>query len=514
MRHRLILLVSALGLALGGATLPLTAAHAATGTFDTVDATVDGEVSGTFTSDAGRVRVELVGANGKISAREGYTPTPGAPVSFRTSALSIPAGSAATLVLTACDANWANCTVTDERTVTLADAGPVTVSAAPAHASPIVAAEHPESSIRVTLGNTENRVGHLRMYVERLDAGGSTLTTFPDTEVELPQPAATYDVRFMPKYMSSGVHRLRLTVRGPRPGTITAQEEFQVEVVNPAPQIKSFTQSATSVYPARDGYRDTVRFRMKPEIFDATHKATLQIEDAVVGGIVRTLEPVSATAAGGYVFVWNGHHEDGNALWAGPVRAIVTLTDVDGRAPKDTDALTVNVVRKHLATRTWTKTVTPRASFVQQFVGRCSTIRRPSLRGWTGSFGLYSNTKCRSGWNPSWTESQHALVVAKPSNLHRYLDVRVSEYGGAATSRPRSSLGVMYASTAGEWGGRTVHGPTLGIHHGATAAASTFLHDRSTTQPFVFWRAYTYEGRRYDVKSFTVRVRYEALVND
>ncbi|HSX66215.1 hypothetical protein [Nocardioides sp.] len=511
MRHRLILLVSALGLAFSGATLPLTAAHAATGTFDTVDASVDGEVSGTFTSDAGRVRVELVGADGKISDDPTYAPVPGEPVSFAADALVLEPGTTATLKLTACDDNWTNCTVTDERSVTLADAGPVTVSAALAHPSPIVAAEHPESSIRVTVGNTENRVGHLRMFVTWLDPVGHV--DYWDTHAELPQPTSTYDAVFMPKHMSSGLHQLRLTVVGPRPGTTTTRE-FEVEVVNPAPKIASFTRSSSTIYPAKDGYRDTVRFRTRPAVFDDADEVTLQIEDGEVDGIVRTLEPVSASATDGYLFEWDGKHDDGNTLWAGPFRAVVTLRDSVARAPEETAALSVDVVRKHLATRTWTKTVTPRASFVQQFVGRCSTIRRPSLRGWTGSFGLYSNTKCRSGWNPSWTESQHALVVAKPSNLHRYLDVRVSEYGGAATSRPRSSLGVMYASTAGEWGGRTVHGPTLGIHHGATAPASTFLHDRSTTQPFVFWNAYTYEGRRYDVKSFTVRVRYEALVND
>lgn len=508
MLHRLILLVSALGLALGGATLPLTAAHAATGAFDTVDASIDGEVSGTFTSDAGRAIVELKGPDGRVSARQGYTPMAGVPVPFKAEALVLEPGTTATLTLTSCDAAWTNCTVTDERTVTLADAGPVTVSAALADPSPIVAAAQPESSIRVTLGNTENRVGHLRMYVEWLDADGWTIAEFPDTEVELPKPAtATYDAEFRPAYMSSGVHRLRLTVRGPRPGQITSTEEFVVEVVNPAPQIASFTQSATSVYPTVDGYRDTVRFTMKPAAFDPADAVRLQIEDGTAGGIVRTLTPVSATAAGGYVFEWNGRHDNGSIIWAGPFRAEVTLRDTVARAPEDTAALWVNVVRKHLEPRLWSTTVTSAATLTHASVGGCSTLRKPARSGWSGSLGLYSNTRCRSTSGASVVRTFHDLVL--PSVPVRDF-VRVDTYGGSPRAASTDAVTIRYRSTGATWGNAHTHGAAIGWRNGVRVPASTVLGSGRT----LAWDAHVHSGRRWDLGRFRVVLGYRALVND
>ncbi len=506
MRHRLILLTSALGLALGGATLPLTAAHAATGTFATVDGTTDGEVTGTFTSDAGRARVTLLRADGSVADYAGYTPSAGEPVAFHLTALTTEAGSDATVTLTVCDVDWSNCAVADERSVTLADAGPVTVTAAAADASPIVAADHPESSIRVTLGNTEDRVGHLRMYLTWLDASGWPIADFPDTSVELPQPAATYDVRFSPRVMSSGVHRLRLTVRGPRPATVTTQE-LEVEVVNPAPKIASFTRSSSTVYPAKDGYRDTVRFTMKPAAFDPADEVTLQIEDALVGGIVRTLEPVSATAAGGYVFAWDGRHDNGSTLWAGPFRAVVTLRDTVAHVPEVSAVQTVDVIRQHLEPRVWSTIVTAGATLDHASVGGCSTLRKPSLSGWSGSLGLYSNTRCRSTSGASVVRTFHDLVVPR-APVHDFL--RVDTYGGSPRGASTDAVTVRYRSTGGAWVEGRTYGPTVGWRTGVRVPASTVLSSDHTVR----WDAHVSSSDRWDLGRFRIVLGYRALVND
>lgn len=505
MRRHLILLVSAVGLALGGAALPLTAAHAATGAFATIDASVDGQVSGTFTSDAGRANVELRGPDGTISDLQSYSPTAGVPTSFSASALSLDPGTTATLTLKECDADGSNCVTTDERPVTLPDAGPLTVAAEPADASPLVAAEHPESSIRVTLGNTADRVGHVRMYVEWLDANGWTIAAFPDTEVELPQPSATYDVRFMPKYMSSGVHRLRLTVRGPRPGQVASTQEFTVEVVNPAPQIASFTQSAASVYPTVDGYRDTVRFTMKPAVFDPADAVSLEIEDALVGGAVRTLTPVSASAAGGYVFVWDGRHEDGTALWAGPFHVRVTLRDTVARAPEVTASLSVSVVRKHLETRSWRKTVSAAGSKVAQSVGRCSRLRSPSLHGWAGSLGLYSNTRCHDTVTASRVSTTHRIAVPAATV---YGNPVIEVYGGSP--RLRSTDTALLRSRIGSslWTSLAEARSSVGWYGRSTDAAA-ISKDRTLT-----WALQVSRGKRWDAKCFRIRMAYRVLVAD
>lgn len=508
MRHRLILLVSALGLALGGATLPLTAAHAATGTITTVDTTVDGQVSGTFVTDAPRARIGVLRPDGFAYYWEHYTPVPGASTPFRVYTYPhLEPGTSVTLSLRVCNEDWTGCTVADQRTVTLADdAGPVTISAALAHPSPIVAADHPESSIRVNLGNTENRAGYMRMYVEWLDPDGWTIAEYQNTTVQLPQPAATYDVKFMPERMISGVHRLRLTIRGPRPANVTTQE-FTVEVVNPAPQIKSFTQSATSVYPTRDGYRDTVRFTMKPAVFDPADEVRLQIEDGVAGDVVRTLTPVSATAAGGYVFEWDGHHDEGWPMWEGPFHARVTLRDTVTWAPEVTRQLSVNVVRQHLEPRVWSTTVTSAAALSSATVGGCSTLRKPARSGWSGSLGLYSNTRCRSTSGASVVRTFHDLVL--PTVPVRDF-VRVDTYGGSPRAASTDAVTIRYRSTGATWGNAHTHGAAIGWRNGVRVPASTVLGSGRT----LAWDAHVHSGRRWDLGRFRVVLGYRALVND
>lgn len=503
MRHRLILLVSVLGLALGGATLPLTAAHAATGAFDTVDASIDGEVSGTFTSDAHRARVSVLRPDGTLYNTAAFTPTTGVPVAFRLYTLGLEPGTTADVVLRACDAAG-NCVDTDRRSVTLADAGPVTVSATPAHASPIVAADHPQSSLRVTVGNTENRVGSLRMFVTWLDPDGYHVDYW-DARAELPQPTSTYDAVFVPEHMSSGVHRLRLTVRwGVRADTVTTRE-FEVEVVNPAPRIVSFTQSAPTIYPTRDGYRDTMRFTMKSAVFDPADEVSLQIEDAAVGGIVRTLRPITSSAAGGYVFEWDGRHEEGGVIWAGPFRAVVTLRDSVARAPEDTEQLSVNVVLKHLESRVFRKTVSAAGSKVAQYVGRCSRLRSPSRHGWTGSLGLYSNTRCRDGATASTVRTTHRITLPAAAE---YSNPVINVYGGSPRLNTSDMARLLVRTDAGTWEWLTEDQSRV-QWYGGMASRDAIAKDRTVT-----WALRVRGGRHWDAKSFAVRVPYRVLVND
>ncbi|GGO90487.1 hypothetical protein GCM10011584_22370 [Nocardioides phosphati] len=507
MRRHLIHLVSAVGLALGGATLPLTAAHAATGTFATIDTSVDGQVSGTFTSEAGRARVELRGPDGRVSDQRGYTPTAGVPTAFQAYALVLEPGSTATLTLTECDADWGNCVTADERTVTLADAGPVTVAAEPADASPIAVSEHPESSIRVTLGNTENRVGHLRMYVEWLDADGWTLAEFPDTEVELPQPAATYDVGFSPTYMGPGVHRLRLNVRGPRPGQVTTTQEFTVEVVtNPTPpKITAVTLSDTRVYPTRDGYRDSVEIRTSPMWGyheDLGIEARLEIWNADRTQLLRTLDWSYETAAS-TVFIWTGRAADGTRMPAGVYATRAVYTD-DGRETAY-DGPSITVVRKHLEARTWRKVVTAADSRVRQEVGHCSRVRSPSRHGWAGSLGLYSNVKCHDGFDASKVRTIHRALVPAAT---RHDGVQIDVYGGSPDLSPPDWAQLSYRLRDGRWIGVTSPQSPVGWHTGSSYAGMVHT-DRS-----VQWDMRVNRGKRYDVRSFRITARYRVLVND
>lgn len=359
---------------------------------------------------------------------------------------------------------------------------------------------NPEASLGLAIHRTVRNASGVQV------AGGTPML------YDLPLSDRTIPFQIGLDHLKSGTYTLHIeTVWGAEP-TQRVTEEFPLEVTNPAPVISSLTRSPSAVYPAADGYLDSTVLTLTPATWIDADSARFEIINGA-GTVVRHLTPTTDNSWDGYKATWNGRTSTGAIVPAGTYTVKGFLTDRSGTRSEKTT--TVMVVRKHLATRTWTRTQTAAASYADwKYIGSCSTLRRPSLRGWSGSFGLYSNTRCTKGFNPSIAETHHGMYVAKPSNLRRYLDVRVSEYGGAAKSRPTSRQNLAYLSTGHEWRAATTLTAGLGTHHGLTRPASGFIHDRSTASPWVYWAASVAEGRRYDVKSFTVRVRYEALVDD
>ncbi|HSX66216.1 FlgD immunoglobulin-like domain containing protein [Nocardioides sp.] len=365
--------------------------------------------------------------------------------------------------------------------------------------------------LRGTGVNPEASLG-LAIHPTVLNASGAAVAGGTSKLYDLPLSDRTITFEVGLDHLKSGAYTLRIeTAWGAEP-TQRVTEEFHLEVTNPAPVINALTRSPSAVYPAADGYLDSTVLTLTPATWAEADSARFEIINGA-GTVVRDLNPTTDNSWDGYKARWNGTSNSGTKVPSGTYTVKGYLTDRSGTTSEK--ATTVTVVRKHLANRTWTRTQTAAASYADwKYIGSCSTLRRPSLRGWSGSFGLYSNTRCTKGFNAGIAETHHGMYVAKPSNLRRYLDVRVSEYGGAAKSRPTSRQGLAYLSTSNEWRAATTLTSGLGTHHGLTRAASGFIHDRGTASPWVYWSAAVVDGRRYDVKSFTVRVRYEALVSD
>lgn len=304
----------------------------------------------------------------------------------------------------------------------------------------------------------------------------------------------------------------RLTWESAEFGTVPGVVVGYVTLDADPPLIQALTKSASTLYPYRDNYLDTVVFTAYNNSGSDVEDATFTVSNAA-GVPVLEKKLLNARLMWSHEFTWNGRNGAGILVPGGTYTVKVTLTDPFGHAAST--STTVAVVRKHLANRTWTRTQTAGASYADwKYIGGCSTLRRPSLRGWSGSFGLYSNNRCTKGFNASIAETHHAMYVAKPAGLRRYLDARVSVYGGASTRKPRSTMFLAYYKTSDAWRSSSTMGSALGLHHGPTVGATTAIHDRGTDSPWVYWAAATSEGRRYDVKSFTVRIRYEALVAD
>lgn len=262
----------------------------------------------------------------------------------------------------------------------------------------------------------------------------------------------------------------------------------------------------SAVYPVGDGYLDSLPIKiLSPE---GLGLVDIFIDNAA-GETVANIADDGENPNVPVVLGWDGRTNDDVIAPEGRYTARIELTDYAGnKAPAIQREFLLDHAR--LQTRVFTRTVTAAGSTVGTHVGRCSTLRRPALRGWSGSLGYYSNTRCRAGDAASLVGTVNAVRVPKAFR-GRYGTLTVSTYGGASKRRPASiaAFGYLRASDGDVVGVRRLSAP-LGSHSGGTVQASGFVVDKATT-PSIAWTVATRYGNRYDVKSFTIRLTYTVL---
>lgn len=197
---------------------------------------------------------------------------------------------------------------------------------------------------------------------------------------------------------------------------------------------------------------------------------------------------------------WDGRDAAGNLVPAGSY-TIVALNS-DGEEASMTG--TVAVSHQHLIPRTY---VTTRAAnrYAYKFVGRCSTLHKPSRRGWRGSLGYYSNTKCKS---QTWKASR--VITIHQTRLpaaEQWGDVRVDVYGGAARAKPRSRAAIEYIDLSGYLVGGRFLSSKVGWH----SARSTVNMGMVDPNGWFAWRLSTAFKAQDDVKQFRIVVHYYLL---
>lgn len=202
---------------------------------------------------------------------------------------------------------------------------------------------------------------------------------------------------------------------------------------------------------------------------------------------------------------WGGYDFDGKLVPAGGYSA--TLVDPAGNRAPGVAPVTVTVSHKRLYRETFTRTVSALASLDDKYVGRCSTLRSPSLRKWKGSLGYYANTRCKTQTGKaSGISTLHAVQLPPAA---KYASVQVALYGGGATARKRSRVILSYLRTNGKWNDMRAFTGRMGVHKGEVMYTR-----RAPNSPYVFsdrylaWGVFTGYKQRYDVKSFTVTVNY------
>lgn len=276
-------------------------------------------------------------------------------------------------------------------------------------------------------------------------------------------------------------------------GSAAGGTMFRVDRVN----------AVTSIKPRVSLIWPNIRHTDRPgstriDVVQSDHNEQNHIVITRNGTVVRTLPEMTGSTPN---VTWDGRDDAGNAVPTGTYT--LGARDIAGNVGSVTATVKVDARRRVL--KTYTRTVTPRASLLEAYVGRCSTLRRPSARGWSGSLGFYAGTKCGTRtWKASAVSTMHGIRLPA-SDKDVQLTVKI--YGGAARSKPRSLAWIRYLNTGGRWGN----------DHLQNAKLTTHVSDYVDTKLYVqknrafIWGFYTAGGYRYDVGKYTVVLRYYVL---
>lgn len=260
------------------------------------------------------------------------------------------------------------------------------------------------------------------------------------------------------------------------------------------PDVTAITSSNATIYPNISGLAKRPATTTITVVSNTDDVSSLEIRGAG-DATVKTFDLTASDSV-----QWNGRDTGGNLVPAGAY----TLVAYNGEeAATVTGTVTVSLQR--LVRKSYVVRTLPTRQ-VWKYVGKCSTLRKPSKRGWTGSYGYYANTRCRTQtWNASAVITVHAVRVPA---AERYIDARIDTYGGAAKAKPRSRGVIEYWTNPAEtWTATRFHGSAVGWHNGITARATPLV----DSERYIAWRFAAAFKAQYDVAKFRVVVRYDVL---
>ena len=268
------------------------------------------------------------------------------------------------------------------------------------------------------------------------------------------------------------------------------------------------------VFPADDGYRDSTRISyVVTDAVDSTVDVSVVVTDStdtVVGETVRT-----AVATGSEALLrWDGSDFLGTSLAAGDYTLTFTATDAAGNTSVS-EARTLTVDEGRLVTRTFSVSGTPKQALVEKDVRRCGALRSP-VRGWRGSYGYYANARCDATGVPSVAATVNGSYVPKAfrdkDRGFFYKDITVKTYGGNARQRPGAKGLLQYWNYAKQtWFASRTMGSRVTNHAGRTTSAKPMVVTDDGDRHYVIWSMLTANGHWYDVKKFTVVLKYQVM---
>lgn len=278
------------------------------------------------------------------------------------------------------------------------------------------------------------------------------------------------------------------------------------------PSLTVHDVSWQQVFPARDGYRDATRigFTVSDAVDAAVDVRVVVTDDAdqPVGETLLAGVPTGVATE----LDWRGTDFRGGRLGAGNYTLTFSATDAAGNTSGPA-ARTITVDEGRLVTRTYKVSGTAQQSLVERDVRRCGTLKN-KVRGWRGSFGYYANGRCSASGAPSVAATVNGAYVPeafRDGDRAYYKNIVVKTFGGNARQRPGAKGTLQYWNYADqEWFAAKTMSSRVTTHAGQSKAANPMV-VTGEDRPYVIWSMLTANGHWYDVKKFSVVLKYQVM---
>ncbi|MFD1948135.1 hypothetical protein [Nocardioides aestuarii] len=268
----------------------------------------------------------------------------------------------------------------------------------------------------------------------------------------------------------------------------------------------------SKLYPAVDGYRDTALVvYTASDAVDTMLDVHVVIRDGVGTSVAeRTSTDVESGATIGWE--WDGGDFVGGTLPGGDYVLEMTAVDEAGNTSA-TDSRSISLDEGRLVDRTARGWIKAKPSMIGKDVRRCSTLKG-RVRGWAGSLGYYANTRCGRTGVPSVVSTVHGVYVPEAFKDRQrgwfYGSMQIRTWGGNAEKR-RGSKAILQYWKDGSWAKAKTMGSSLGTHAGRKTSAKPFI-VVDNGRPVIIWGLGTANRNWYDVKKFSLTLRYQKMV--
>jgi hypothetical protein len=281
-------------------------------------------------------------------------------------------------------------------------------------------------------------------------------------------------------------------------GSYTLRASWLPRATAQSPQWSTF-------YPHRDGYRDSIELRFRPDRRLA--RGQVDVFSSSTGRRLWSRRFGTVASGGLGKARFSGRSTRGAKLPAGRYSFSVTMVTASGlRATSVRKRFSLSW--KRLVARTGKRVVSASGSRYGGFIGDCSRRTTPALAsGWPRSIGYYSNWYYPYCWVDSLSDAAASFHRIRLPAAVKYGPVRVGAYGRAAVRGSHDHAGLFYVTAGGSSYGRGVLLRASGRTYYLPPGPGWLLGAGRT----LHWDALTANTNWYQVKNFTVRWRYYVL---